>query len=369
MAPRPPRGAKTNGAWWRSPLWVLAVGSGAAVAGPQPSTIVADGPEVTEIPVTAPSGTGLLSGDDGGSTEAVGVGWAETSFEVVDGVERVFAVRAPRTPAVPPDETPSPPTDTGIADAGTTTTSATTPISATPTPTTTVPVMPTTNTIPPAARAEPAAIAGPPPTTLAPAAGADPATIAVAPPTTIPPAAGAEAETTTAPPTVTSPTIPPAAPAEPAPTAVPPTVTTTTIPLTTTTSTPPPAAPEPIEQHLVDLANQERIRAGRAPLEVDVDIREVARNWSGEMSRSAGGCSSGGGLQHNLDYATEMPVGWSRAAENVGCGPSVEWIHQALMDSSLHRENILDEGFTRVGVGVAIALDGTIWVTQNFGQF
>jgi uncharacterized protein YkwD len=124
-----------------------------------------------------------------------------------------------------------------------------------------------------------------------------------------------------------------------------------------------------IEQHFVDLVNQERADVGLAPLRVDVDIRAVAQDWSGELSRGAGGCTLGGALRHNPDYDAEMPAGWSRAAENVSCGPSVEQIHRGLMDSSGHREHILDQGFTRVGVGVVIVPDGTMWVTQNFGQY
>lgn len=139
-------------------------------------------------------------------------------------------------------------------------------------------------------------------------------------------------------------------------------------PASTTTTTTAPASDTPAEQRFVELINQERVAGGVSPLTVDVDIQAVARSWSEELSDTADECSSSE-LRHNPSYASEMPTGWSRVAENVGCGSSVESLHQAFMNSTGHRANILDGDFTHVGVGVAMAADGTMWVTQNFAQY
>jgi uncharacterized protein YkwD len=125
--------------------------------------------------------------------------------------------------------------------------------------------------------------------------------------------------------------------------------------------------PSPIEQRFVDLINQERAGEGLAPMVVDVDITTIARNWSTELSHS-GECSAVG-LRHSPSYIDQMPPGWSGVAENVGCGRSVDMMHQGFMNSSGHRQNILNGTYNRVGVGVSTTTDGTLWVTQNFGRY
>jgi uncharacterized protein YkwD len=52
-------------------------------------------------------------------------------------------------------------------------------------------------------------------------------------------------------------------------------------------------------------------------------------------------------------------------AENIGVGGNLRAIHDALMDSSSHRANILRSGVDRVGVGV-VRRSGRVWVTELF---
>ena len=54
------------------------------------------------------------------------------------------------------------------------------------------------------------------------------------------------------------------------------------------------------------------------------------------------------------------------AGENVASAGSLENAHRALWASPSHRGNLLLERFTRVGVAVAQAADGTLWVTEMF---
>ena len=118
------------------------------------------------------------------------------------------------------------------------------------------------------------------------------------------------------------------------------------------------------EQGFVDKINQERTSRGKRPLIFDVQIRDVARAWSDQMA-------STGNFVHNPNYSKQIPTGWTQAAENIawgsGSNASVAVIHQALMNSSGHKANILGD-FTRVGVGVTVR-DGKMWVTQNFGKY
>ncbi len=51
--------------------------------------------------------------------------------------------------------------------------------------------------------------------------------------------------------------------------------------------------------------------------------------------------------------------------ENVGAGTSIGAVHRKMMRSSSHRNNILKQGFDRVGVGIVRA-KGLVWVTEIF---
>lgn len=111
------------------------------------------------------------------------------------------------------------------------------------------------------------------------------------------------------------------------------------------------------EAQFVSLINAERKNAGLAPLSVAGDLVSVARKHSARMA-------SKNELYHNPNLGSEV-TGWQRVGENVGRGPSVSSIHTAFMNSAGHRKNILDPGWTQVGVGVEV-VDGRVWVTEVF---
>ena len=113
------------------------------------------------------------------------------------------------------------------------------------------------------------------------------------------------------------------------------------------------------EMRFVDSLNVERAQRGTARLVVAPDLTEVARRHSARMASSSN-------LHHNPNLSTQVS-GWSRLAENVGYGGSVERVHRALMNSEGHRRNMLSRDFTEVGVGVAVR-GSTVWVTQVFRQ-
>jgi uncharacterized protein YkwD len=124
------------------------------------------------------------------------------------------------------------------------------------------------------------------------------------------------------------------------------------------------------EQRFMQHINRERENHGLAPVQVNSGARSVARSWSATMSGQDR-------LYHNPDLAVHVnrstDVRWSRLAENVGrtrltvAGWSqlVDSLHAAFMNSSGHRRNVLGE-YNQAGIGVTIAPDGTMWVTQVF---
>lgn len=112
------------------------------------------------------------------------------------------------------------------------------------------------------------------------------------------------------------------------------------------------------EQFMQRLAADRRER-GLAPLAAHADLVAVARRHAERMA-------AGNTLAHNDALASEVG-GWDRLGENVGTGTSAGEIHDAFMASDIHRREILDAGFTDVGVGVVVAR-GEVWVAQVFRQ-
>lgn len=125
-----------------------------------------------------------------------------------------------------------------------------------------------------------------------------------------------------------------------------------------------------VTHQLLQLLTGERQQAGvEPPLEQDPNLTELARRHS-EAMRDQGFFGhvdpQRGGLEQRLRTAG---IDFRRAAENLaqvtnGSAPAAT-AHAALMTSAQHRENILDPGFRRVGIGVARSTD-TFWVTQIF---
>ena len=63
---------------------------------------------------------------------------------------------------------------------------------------------------------------------------------------------------------------------------------------------------------------------------------------------------------------TEAGVSYIRSGENIAYGQTTpQQVVQAWMDSAGHRANILDAGFTHIGVGYAV-VNGTAYWTQLF---
>lgn len=111
------------------------------------------------------------------------------------------------------------------------------------------------------------------------------------------------------------------------------------------------------ESAFVSAANRERAAAGLSPLAVADDLVAVARRHSATMA-------DGHDLHHNPSLTSDV-ASWQRVGENVGRGPGTDAIHAAFMASPTHRANILEAGWTEVGIGVE-AREGRIWVTQVF---
>lgn len=118
-----------------------------------------------------------------------------------------------------------------------------------------------------------------------------------------------------------------------------------------------PARPEDVEAGFVGRIGDERAAAGLVGYVVAQDLVDVARRQAAEMQRQQR-------LHHNPRLGDDVQ-GWQSVGENVGVGPAVEDIHRKFMESQSHRDNILSDRFTEIGVGVVV--DGPdVWVVQVF---
>ncbi|MCP3939537.1 MAG: CAP domain-containing protein [Actinomycetia bacterium] len=118
----------------------------------------------------------------------------------------------------------------------------------------------------------------------------------------------------------------------------------------------------PAEQVLFDALNTTRAEHGLAPLQRDPALDQIAIEWTTEMSPS-GSLSHRGDLRQQVE--SRVTSEWMRIGENVGWGPSAEWLHGAFFDSAPHRANMLGD-YNRVGIGALLEDDGYVWVTVNF---
>jgi uncharacterized protein YkwD len=126
------------------------------------------------------------------------------------------------------------------------------------------------------------------------------------------------------------------------------------------------------EQSLLDLTNADRAFNGVAPLEFDPQMLAVARERAAVQlgSQSLSHYDANGQLvfvqllqQANLPY---LLAGENLARSSIDDSSVTARIEQALMQSPLHRKNILDPTFRRVAVGLATGSDGQVTFAEIY---
>lgn len=134
------------------------------------------------------------------------------------------------------------------------------------------------------------------------------------------------------------------------------------LPFTVTDAQP---APE-LERQMLDLVNQERVKAGLQTLALDEELTAVARQHARDMFARgyfAHNTPEGRTPFERLDAAG---IAYRAAGENLALAPTLSLAHTGLMNSPEHRANILRPEFGRVGIGI---IDGGVrglMVTQAF---
>lgn len=118
------------------------------------------------------------------------------------------------------------------------------------------------------------------------------------------------------------------------------------------------------EQSLVDLTNRERRLKNLVPLKVQPQLMKAAREHAVNMARQQK-------LDHQLDgkdladRLKALEYAFSEAGENIAHKPgSARLVLKKWMESEDHRNNILSEEFTEIGVGLAKSEKGEFYWVQ-----
>jgi uncharacterized protein YkwD len=120
------------------------------------------------------------------------------------------------------------------------------------------------------------------------------------------------------------------------------------------------------EQALVDLTNADRVANGADPLQLDPQTlalaRERAESQLGDQNLTH---YDGNGQLIFAELLAQAGVPYTLAGENLARASSddanvTQRVEQALMQSPLHRKNILERTFKRVAIGAAMASNGQI---------
>ena len=118
--------------------------------------------------------------------------------------------------------------------------------------------------------------------------------------------------------------------------------------------------PQPSVDRPAFLAAIDALRSehGLAPLRGRADLDRLAQSWAADMAAADD--------LHHSELIYDVIAGvWTTAGENVGYGPSVGVIVDALEASPVHLDNMLNPDFTSVGIGV-VWVDDVLWTAHLF---
>ncbi|HZK52803.1 MAG TPA: CAP domain-containing protein [Desulfosporosinus sp.] len=106
------------------------------------------------------------------------------------------------------------------------------------------------------------------------------------------------------------------------------------------------------QQHMLDLINQERSKAGVGALKVDAQLQKMAQVKSDEMVAKSYFSHTSPSYGSPFEMMKKFGISYTSAGENIAGNSSVDKAHAALMNSPRHKANILKASFNYIGIGV-----------------
>lgn len=136
------------------------------------------------------------------------------------------------------------------------------------------------------------------------------------------------------------------------------------------TVTPPPISAgytlSALEQKAVLLLNADRKKEGLDPLQVNLKLSKLAADYAVDMGTRKFFSHVDPDGKDPFERMAAIGIDFPNAGENIAVSPDVETAHKMLMDSPLHRENVLNPKFTEIGIGVRPAARGGVYLVQEF---
>ena len=121
------------------------------------------------------------------------------------------------------------------------------------------------------------------------------------------------------------------------------------------------------ESALLELANQRRREAGVPPLRADKGLTEAARAHARLMVQREQLSHQFDGEPSLMPRLRESGLRINQAGENVAYNAGAEEAFEALMQSTPHRQNLLDPDFNVAGMA-ALWSHGRLYVVQDFAH-
>lgn len=120
------------------------------------------------------------------------------------------------------------------------------------------------------------------------------------------------------------------------------------------------------EQKAVMLLNEARKTEGLEPLKVNLRLAKLAADYAMDMNKRRFFAHIDPDGKDPFDRMAAIGIDLPNEGENIALSPDVETAHRMLMESPLHRENILNPKFTEIGIGVRPDSRGGIYLVQEF---
>ncbi|MCC7197487.1 S-layer homology domain-containing protein [Candidatus Peregrinibacteria bacterium] len=119
---------------------------------------------------------------------------------------------------------------------------------------------------------------------------------------------------------------------------------------------------------LLGLINSERKTYGLSIVEIDASLNNLAQLHSEDMAKNNyfSHISLDGKSPNDRRIELSIPTA---VGENLAQAPNIYYGHYGLMRSGIHRRNLLDPKWTRVGLGIAKDENGQLLITQEFSTY
>lgn len=127
------------------------------------------------------------------------------------------------------------------------------------------------------------------------------------------------------------------------------------------------SAKEDFAAQVLQLVNEQRMQAGAGELHTNTAVQTAARARAVELAEQPSHLRPDG--SSCFTALDEQGIAYVEAGENIAWGQQTpQEVVQSWMNSSGHRENILKESYTTVGIAYYMGEDGTYYWVQMFVQ-